>query len=217
MTSPFRFLYQPSLKIAFIGISLILIPALQGCGGGVKRTLGLEREAPDEFRVVSQAPLSVPPDFTLTPPAPGAQRPQDASTEEGLKSLVLSGSESGATFGTEEPIHNAGTVLESSLPSPGESTLLNKADAGAADPNIREALAEEERAKIEKKASEGMFHKVFSTLRHEDEDTKDPLVDAKKEKERIVTQQKEGQPVDGRTTPVIPQKKKSVLDRMLDW
>ena len=47
--------------------------AVAGCGGG-----GLfNRERPDEFAVTRQAPLVIPPDFTLVPPKPGAPRPQD--------------------------------------------------------------------------------------------------------------------------------------------
>lgn len=53
---------------------------LAGCGGdGLSRTFGLSRTAPDEFTVTTRAPLSMPPDFSLRPPEPGAERPQEAS------------------------------------------------------------------------------------------------------------------------------------------
>ena len=64
---------------------------LAGCGssGGI-----LGRERPDEFAVQRQAPLVVPPDFSLVPPAPGAPRPtEDAASEEALE--VLFGTEVG--------------------------------------------------------------------------------------------------------------------------
>ena len=49
---------------------------LSACGGG-----GLfNRQRPDEFAVQRQAPLVVPPDFALVPPAPGAPRPTEQST-----------------------------------------------------------------------------------------------------------------------------------------
>ncbi|MCW1401575.1 DUF3035 domain-containing protein [Novosphingobium sp. MW5] len=61
-------------SIAFttlIGASALL----SACGGG-----GLfNRDRPDEFAVQRQAPLVVPPDFSLTPPQPGAPRPADSS------------------------------------------------------------------------------------------------------------------------------------------
>ena len=48
-----------------------------GSGGGL-----LGRSRPDEFAVQRQAPLVVPPDFALTPPQPGAPRPNDSSTTQ---------------------------------------------------------------------------------------------------------------------------------------
>ena len=52
---------------------IALSTLLAGCGS----TGLLNRERPDEFAVSRQAPLVVPPDFSLTPPNPGAPRPQD--------------------------------------------------------------------------------------------------------------------------------------------
>lgn len=57
---------------------------LASCGGG-----GIfNRDRPDEFAVQRQAPLVVPPDFSLTPPAPGAPRPsQGGAAEQALEAL----------------------------------------------------------------------------------------------------------------------------------
>ncbi len=52
---------------------IALSALLAGCGS----TGFLNRARPDEFAVSRQAPLVVPPDFSLTPPNPGAPRPQD--------------------------------------------------------------------------------------------------------------------------------------------
>ena len=48
--------------------ALLLMPALAlgGCA-----MLGGKRTAPDEFAVVRNAPLIIPPDYTLTPPVAG--------------------------------------------------------------------------------------------------------------------------------------------------
>lgn len=55
-------------------VTVIALSALlAGCGSSGL----LSRERPDEFAVSRQAPLVVPPDFSLTPPNPGAPRPQD--------------------------------------------------------------------------------------------------------------------------------------------
>ena len=46
------------------------------------------RIKPDEYAVTRQAPLVVPPDFSLTPPNPGAPRPQDVdSSKQALDAL----------------------------------------------------------------------------------------------------------------------------------
>src|SRR5579875_904080 len=55
--------------------ALVLL-ALAGCSGDeLTRNFGLTRDAPNEFVVTTQAPLSMPPDFALRPPDPGAPRP----------------------------------------------------------------------------------------------------------------------------------------------
>lgn len=60
--------------LSLVGASLLV----SACGSS-----GLfNRSRPDEFLVQRQAPLVVPPDFALTPPAPGAPRPVDASTAQ---------------------------------------------------------------------------------------------------------------------------------------
>lgn len=58
-----------------------------GCASGGL----LNRDRPDEFAVARQAPLVIPPDYSLVPPQPGAARPQDLNargqTLEALSTL----------------------------------------------------------------------------------------------------------------------------------
>jgi len=61
--------------LTLAGASLLLAGC--GSGGGL-----LGRARPDEFAVQRQAPLVIPPDFSLTPPAPGAPRPVDQSAQQ---------------------------------------------------------------------------------------------------------------------------------------
>ena len=63
--------------------------ALSGLLGGCSSHSSLfNRVRPDEFAVTRQAPLVVPPDFALTPPNPGAPRPQDVdSGKQALEAL----------------------------------------------------------------------------------------------------------------------------------
>src|SRR3546814_10759236 len=60
--------------------------AVSACGG-FRENLGLTKQSPDEFRVVSRAPLTLPPDYNLRPPAPGAPRRSEEHTSE-LQSLM---------------------------------------------------------------------------------------------------------------------------------
>ncbi len=51
------------------------LPLLVACGSGSARdSLGLRRSSPDEFKVISNQPLSVPPDFALRPPVEGSAK-----------------------------------------------------------------------------------------------------------------------------------------------
>lgn len=60
---------------------------LAACGGsGI-----FNRDRPDEFAVQRQAPLVVPPDFTLTPPAPGAPRPTEGTASEQALDALFGG------------------------------------------------------------------------------------------------------------------------------
>jgi len=57
--------------ISVISVLLLLV----GCGGSdFKSTLGLKKSAPDEFRVISNPPLSIPPEFNLEQPNRGVSK-----------------------------------------------------------------------------------------------------------------------------------------------
>ncbi|WP_033074523.1 DUF3035 domain-containing protein [Sphingopyxis sp. MWB1] len=74
------------------------------------------RDRPDEFAVSRQAPLVVPPDYSLTPPAPGSAIPGGESTaEQTLRAL----------FGGPAPR------------SATESAIIGQADGDRADPGVR--------------------------------------------------------------------------------
>ena len=71
-------------RIALLGATSSLLAA---CGGGGF----LNRDRPDEFAVQRQAPLVVPPDFNLVPPAPGAPRPAEGSAAEQTLEALFGG------------------------------------------------------------------------------------------------------------------------------
>ena len=91
--------------------------AVAGCQSASK-ALGMQKVTPDEFRVVSKAPLVVPPDFALRPPAPGEPRPQELQPESAARA-ALTGQAAAASR------------------SQGENLLVARAGGDKADPLVR--------------------------------------------------------------------------------
>ncbi len=98
-------------KLILVATGVALVAALSACG-----KKGYDRARPDEFAVARQAPLVIPPDFSLRPPQPGAARPQDTNpSDQALEAL----------FG--------GTAAR----SPAETATLDQAGAASADAGVR--------------------------------------------------------------------------------
>ena len=66
-------------KIPALIVATAVSALLAGCGSGGGL---MNRDRPDEMAVQRQAPLVIPPDFALTPPAPGAPRPVDRTIQQ---------------------------------------------------------------------------------------------------------------------------------------
>jgi hypothetical protein len=77
-------------KVIFGSAALVALMALSACSGG-KGGVMAGRSAPDEFLVSKRAPLTIPPDFSLTPPKPGAPRPQEADSSQQALSAMFGG------------------------------------------------------------------------------------------------------------------------------
>jgi hypothetical protein len=97
--------------------------ALSGCNA-VRQGVGLTRVTPDEFLTVSTAPLSVPPEYGLRPPAPGQPRPQELAPESAARQILLG-------------------QRQSVTRSPGEQALVAAAGAESADPLARYVVDDE--------------------------------------------------------------------------
>jgi hypothetical protein len=72
----------PLCVVCLAGASL-----LAGCSD-FKQVMGIDQPMPDEFAVESRAPLTVPPDFDLRPPKPGAPRPQEKSADQQAEQVI---------------------------------------------------------------------------------------------------------------------------------
>jgi hypothetical protein len=74
-------------RVSLIVVCLAGASLLSGCSD-IKQMVGLDQSMPDEFAVESRAPLTIPPDFNLRPPEPGAPRPQEKSTEQQAEQIM---------------------------------------------------------------------------------------------------------------------------------
>ena len=120
-----------SKHLRLVPLVLGIAVALPACGSNTSRVLGLTRDAPDEFVVVTRAPLSMPPNMagTLPTPRPGAGRPMDRSAREGAEAALA-----------------PGTALAPAGPTrggAGEAALLSQVRRGAAPADIRRRVDEE--------------------------------------------------------------------------
>ena len=75
-------------KVPLILLALATSTLLSGCG--VSNLFNHVK--PDEFAVQRQAPLVVPPDFSLTPPQPGAPRPASRTAQTDALEAMFGGS-----------------------------------------------------------------------------------------------------------------------------
>ena len=57
-------------------LASVMLLGLSACDT-LKEQAGLTKKAPDEFTIITKAPLVMPPDFSLRPPRPGAKGPQE--------------------------------------------------------------------------------------------------------------------------------------------
>jgi hypothetical protein len=115
----FNRIAAPAILVA-IGVASL---GLSGCQS-TRTALGMTKVVPDEFAVVTKAPLVVPPDYSLRPPAPGEPRPQELQPESQARIALLQ--------------ERAGEER-----SDGERLLAAKAGGDKADPLIRFVIDDE--------------------------------------------------------------------------
>lgn len=112
-----------SVNRVIVATALFAAVGLAGCQS-TQKALGMSKVTPDEFRIVTKAPLVVPPDYALRPPAPGEPRPQELQPESAARIALLGAREAQAR-------------------SDGEKLLVAKAGADKADPLIRYVVDDE--------------------------------------------------------------------------
>ena len=94
-------------------LAFVMVLALSACSTETKRKLGLASQAPDEFMVMSRAPLSLPPEYDLRP-VKDMSGMQQVDMEERMAGMDLS-----------------------------ERKLMAKIDATQTDANIKDKLEQD--------------------------------------------------------------------------
>ena len=108
---------KPALILAIAGASV-----LAGCGSSGL----LNRDRPNEFGVQRQTPLVVAPDFSLTPPRPGAPRPNDRTNTQQQALDALFGGPAARSDVEKNTISRAGTAapgIRSAVGDPRTNTV----------------------------------------------------------------------------------------------
>jgi hypothetical protein len=106
-----------SNRIALISAVAASVLITTGCASAT-RALGVTKNAPNEFNILTKAPLIVPPEYNLRPPAAG-----EINVEEKYATVAARR----ALLGDIDPVE----------PSQGEVVLMSKAGGGKADPAVR--------------------------------------------------------------------------------
>ncbi len=174
--------------------------ALTGCGE-VREAVGLVNTPPDEFAVIDRPPLSMPPDFELRPPRPGAQ-PTNSVNPATNAAKALYGE------GKMETVPQQGvTSLKMDALSPAEKALIGQTASDRADPRIRSKLDKEAGQQV---VGSRRLLEAITFWKDPQKQEQGTVVDAVEEKARLDKARRDGQPVTSGGTPAI-EKNNSVV------
>src|SRR3954462_14269389 len=169
---------------------------LAGCSSDkLSRTFGLTRDAPDEYTVTTRAPLSMPPDYNLRPPRPGAPRPQEQSERQQAEVALVPQLALGSPSGSE---------------SPGQLALMQQAGPPA-PADIRRTVDQDARNAA---ADDGFIDQLLYWRKPS---TQPAEVDATRESQQLRQNAALGAPPDVGETPIIRPKKTGWFTNLFSW
>ncbi|MGD1933469.1 MAG: DUF3035 domain-containing protein [Candidatus Phaeomarinobacter sp.] len=187
---------RPKSRLLGMTTALVAAAFLAGCGGGLDDALGLGKNPPDEFAIVTKAPLAIPPDYSLRPPVPGAPNRQARSAQEIAAAALYSGR---PTVGSA-PTLSGGTA--------GENALIASAGAENASPEVRRLIENEYRSRID--ADRTFADRIIFW---QDRGPQPIPVDAQAEAQRLRQNDALGQPVtEGETPRIEPKEDQGLLE-----
>jgi hypothetical protein len=174
------------LRTEKLVLVLVAVAALSACSS-VKKELGVGRNSPDEFAVVKRAPLTLPPEYALRPPAnPGEAPAPQADTTLQAKAALL---------GADKATTQKGAA---------DSAFMNKAGVTAATPDIRRVI-DQENGYISLQ-NRTVADKLIFWNDEVPERIPSSVVDPAAEAARIQKNKEEGKPVNEGKVPVIEKK-----------
>ena len=100
-----------------IAASALGAMGLTGCSSASK-ALGITRDAPNEFNILTKAPLVIPPEYNLRPPQTGVSSSENNYSQEAARKALLGD-------------------IDDAEPTRGEVVLMSKACVGRANQEIR--------------------------------------------------------------------------------
>ena len=180
----------PAAFIALAAVTLGGCSAFDNLGGGKKFS-------PDEFKIVSHSPLTMPPNAELRPPRPGEPRPQETSTADQARE-ALSPTLAARNVAPDAKVARTGDASE--------RALVAKAGAGGIDPNIRSQVNRDTR--VIDDSNKGF---IDSLIFWQDKPVPGVIVDPAKEQQRLRDAQATGQPSTA-PTPKIVRRQRGLLE-----
>jgi hypothetical protein len=179
----------------------------------LKEQVGLTKNAPDEFTVITKAPLVMPPDFSLRPPRPGAKGPRDIQPREQARAALLQTGKAGRA-GAEQAGRTGKNTLAGAAGTPStakasgaELQILQMAGAEGADSSIRR-IVNRETSVLAEKDSTFTDRLIF----WQDKQPFDSTVDAGKEAKRLREAAAAGEVASKGKTPIIKRRKRGWLE-----
>ncbi|MEC9078130.1 MAG: DUF3035 domain-containing protein [Pseudomonadota bacterium] len=180
-----------------IAISLMIL--LTGCSSA-RDIVGLSKQSPNEFEVVTRAPLSLPPDYGLRVPVPKFSRTQEKSLRESADKLI-------PARGSQSTGQNFSRADRSGAISPAEEAILGRAQAKISDQSIRAEI------NSDNKTISGTDKKLIEKIMFWQGTNKSGAVlDPEKESERIKGLKSDGKPISNRAVPVMERADRGLLD-----
>lgn len=185
--------------LRLLGLAALGSLALAGCDT-TRDALGITKKSPDEFVVVTKAPLVLPPEFGLRPPEPGAPRPQEVPARDRAAAAFGGTSTDTASLGRRAaPVATARSA--------GEQALLAQARASNVDPDIRRKV-NDEFTQLAERDSRFVDRLMFWQTSEEPGLAIDPAREAQRLRENAAT----GKPLTAGTVPTIKRRERGPLE-----